>query len=107
MTVSQTTLRAIYTGNGSTTTFAIPGAYPGSPYTLSSDEIQVITRDESVDPPTETVKTLTTHYTISGTNVVFGTAPASGIKVLVWRQLALKNEDFDPSTGGAMSADGV
>jgi hypothetical protein len=39
--------------------------------------------------------------------VVFGTAPATGIIVLVWRQLALTQSALDLSPNGAFTADGV
>lgn len=90
MTISSTTLRQRFNGDGSTKTFAIPFSYPGSPYTLASSEVKVYVRDET-DPNniTETLKTNPTHYTISGTNVVFGTAPTTSQKVLIIRQVAL------------------
>lgn len=89
MTISSTTLRQIYTGDGSNRTFAIPFTYPGSPYTLATSEVEVWTRDESTTPATEALKALTTDYTISSTNIVFGTAPAIAIKIMVRRRVPL------------------
>ena len=82
MTVSSTTTKVSYSGNGSTTAFA---------YTFkifAAAEITVIFRSST---GTETVKTLTTDYTLSnigvdgGGNVTFGSAPASGETVVLIR----------------------
>ena len=82
MTVSSTTTKVSYAGNGSTTAFA---------YTFkifAAAEITVIIRSST---GTETVKTLTTDYTLSnigvdgGGNVTFGSAPASGETVVLIR----------------------
>lgn len=82
MTVSSTTTKVSYSGNGSTTVFA---------YTFkifAAAEITVIIRSST---GTETVKSLTTHYTLSnigvdgGGNVTFGSAPASGETVVLIR----------------------
>jgi len=82
MTVSSTTTKVSYSGNGSTTVFA---------YTFkifAAAEITVIIRSST---GTETVKTLTTDYTLSnigvdgGGNVTFGSAPASGETVVLIR----------------------
>jgi hypothetical protein len=83
MTVSSSTNRVSYNGNGSTTVFA---------YTFKAfdqDDLTVIIR--SADG-TETVKTITTDYTVSGIgedgggNVTFGTAPATGQTVVILRE---------------------
>ena len=82
MTVSSTTTKVSYAGNGSTTAFA---------YTFkifAAAEITVIIRSST---GTETVKSLTTDYTLSnigvdgGGNVTFGSAPASGETVVLIR----------------------
>jgi hypothetical protein len=82
MTVSSTTTKVSYSGNGSTTAFA---------YTFkifAAAEITVIIRSST---GTETVKSLTTDYTLSnigvdgGGNVTFGSAPASGETVVLIR----------------------
>ncbi len=82
MTVSSTTTKVSYSGNGSTTVFA---------YTFkifAAAEITVIIRSST---GAETVKSLTTHYTLSnigvdgGGNVTFGSAPASGETVVLIR----------------------
>ena len=57
MTISTTTIKNSYSGNDSTTSFSYT-------FKIASDsEMQVIIRSST---GTETVKTLTTHYTVSG-----------------------------------------
>ena len=84
MTISSTTVKNSYSGNASTTVFA---------YTFkifANTDLQVIIRSST---GTETVKTLTTHYTVSGVgdasggNVTFtsGNIPASGETVVIRR----------------------
>ena len=86
MTVSSTTTKVSYAGNGSTTVFAYG-------FKIFADaDLRVI---ERAADGTETVKSLTTHYTVSGAgtdsggNVTFGTAPASGVTVIIKRNLTL------------------
>ena len=85
MTVSSTTTRNSYSGNGSTTTFAYG-------FKIFADaDLTVILRAST---GAETVQSLTTHYTVtnagnaSGGNVVFGSAPASGVTVVIRRNMA-------------------
>jgi len=84
MTVSSTTVKNSYSGNSSTTAFA---------YTFkifANTDLQVIIRSST---GAETVKTLTTHYTVSGVgeasggNVTFtsGNTPATGETVVIRR----------------------
>ena len=84
MTVSSTTVKNSYSGNDSTTEFA---------YTFkifADTDLQVIIRSST---GTETTKTLTTHYTVSGAgdasggNVTFtsGNTPATGQTVVIRR----------------------
>ena len=88
MTVSTTTLKVSYSGNGSTAAFA---------YTFkvfAQSELKVIIRSSA---GVETTKTLTTHYTVSGVgsasggNVTFtsGNIPASGETVVILRDTPL------------------
>jgi len=88
MTISSTTTKNSYSGNGSTTTFAYGFYIP------ASTDIQVIVRSAT---GTETVKaegTGSTNYAItnvgnaSGGNIVFVTAPASGETVVLRRNTA-------------------
>ena len=86
MTVSSSTNKVSYSGNGSLTTFA---------YTFKifdqSDVVVILRASDG----TETTQTITTHYTVSGVgsasggNVVFGTAPASGVTVVIIREQPL------------------
>ena len=91
MTISSTTVKVSYSGNGSTTVFA---------YTfkiLDDDEIQVIIRSST---GTETVKTKTTHYTVSGVgssaggNITFLTAPTA-TQTVVLRRLTTQTQETD------------
>ncbi|BAQ86491.1 hypothetical protein [uncultured Mediterranean phage uvMED] len=88
MTVSSTTNKVSYSGNGSTTVFAYT-------FKIFADaDLKVFIRSST---GVETLKTLTTHYTVSnagnasGGNVTFttGNTPASGETVVIQRELAL------------------
>lgn len=84
MTVSSTTSKAIYSGNGSTTAFAVPF------YFLAAADLEVILRSGT----TETVQALTTNYTVSGAGSEAGgtvtmlVAPASGTTLTIRRSIA-------------------
>ena len=86
MTVSSSTSKVSFSGNGSLTTFAY------SFKIFDQDDLTVILRAAD---GTETVQTITTHYTVtgvgsaSGGNVVFGSAPASGVTVVILREQPL------------------
>jgi hypothetical protein len=89
MTVSSATNKVQYNGNGSTTVFA---------YTFkifNQNDLTVIVRSAI---GTETVKTITTHYTVSGVggsgggNVTMLTAPLSGETLTVLREQDLIQE---------------
>ena len=96
MTVSSTNTKNSYSGNGSTTVFA---------YTFKifdDDDITVILRTDATGG--ETVQTKTTDYTVSGVgnagggNITFGTAPASGITVVLIRETAqTQTTDYTPN----------
>lgn len=84
MTVSTTTRRVAYNGNGSTTAFAVPFVFFGP------TELQVIAR---ASDGTETVLAISTDYTVSGGNGATGTvtavtAPASGVSWTIIRNTA-------------------
>lgn len=86
MSVSDTDVKQVFDADGATTTFAIPFAYIADE---GSSFVKVYTYDE--DTGEATLKTITTHYTLSPnnsnpTNVVFVSAPADGLKVLLIRQ---------------------
>ncbi|BAQ86549.1 putative tail fiber [uncultured Mediterranean phage uvMED] len=85
MTVSSSTIKNSYSGDGSTTAFAY-----GFKIFAAADLTVIIRSSTGV----ETVKTITTHYDVSnvgvdgGGNVTFGSAPASGETVVIIRSTA-------------------
>ncbi len=87
MTVSSSTNRASYSGNGSLTTFAYGFKV------FDQDDLTVILRASN---GIETVQTIATDYTVTGVgnvgggNVVFVTAPASGVTVVILREMDLE-----------------
>lgn len=96
MTVASTTSKVSYAGNGSTTAFTVPF------YFLANTDLLVTYRNNSTG--TETVKTLTTDYTVTGAGVSSGgtvtmlSAPASGITVVIQRSVPLtQNVDYQPN----------
>lgn len=90
MTISTTTNRVSYAGNGATTAFAF--GY----YFLANADLVVIKRNTSTGA--ETTQTLTTHYTVSGAGnpaggtVTFVTAPSASEEVIIYRDPAVKQE---------------
>ena len=89
MTVASSTARVSYSGNGSTKTFAV------NFYFLEESHLQVIIRAAD---GTETVKTLTTDYTVAGEgnpaggSITFLSAPANGETVVIVRNLPLTQQ---------------
>ncbi len=86
MTISSTTVKNSYSGNGSTVTFN---------YTFkifTSSDLEVIIRDD--DTATETVQTLNTHYSITGV----GDANGGSITFLV-DAAATPPYDYTPAVG--------
>ena len=102
MTVSTTTTKAIYNGDGSTT------AFPTTFEFFDTADIEVIER--VIATGAETVKTLSTDYTVSGGNGATGTvtavtAPASTVQWAIRRKTPLtqqidyvENDDFPAET---------
>jgi len=84
MTVSTTTSKVSFAGNGSTTAFAV------NFYFLQTSHLKVVLRAAD---GTETVKTLGTDYTVTGAGVPSGgtvtmsTAPASGQTLVIARNV--------------------
>ena len=104
MTISTTIIKSSYSGNGSTTAFTY------SFKITDQDDIQVIIRSAN---GTETVKTLTTHYTVSGVGgnsgtVTFtsGNIPVSG-ETVVLRRSTPKTQAMDLIDNDPMSADTI
>jgi hypothetical protein len=65
MSLSSTTNRISYSGNGSTTAFSFPY------YFLEAGDLKVVLVSSA---GAETVQTLTTHYTVTGAGVAAGGA---------------------------------
>lgn len=86
MTVSSATNRVSFSGNASTTVFAYNFKI------FAQTDLTVILRAAD---GTETTQSLTTHYSVSGVgaasggNVTFGSAPASGVTVVILREQPL------------------
>jgi hypothetical protein len=89
MTVSSATSKVQYNGNGSTTVFAY------SFKVFNQNDLTVIVRSAA---GTETVKTITTHYTVSGVgsagggNVTMLTAPTATETITILREQDLTQE---------------
>ena len=95
MTVASTTSKVSYSGNGSTTAFAV------SFYFLANADLKVTLRSAT---GTEVVKTLSTDYTVTGAGVSSGgtvtmsVAPASGETLVIQRNVALtQSVDYQPN----------
>ncbi len=82
MTIAATGNRYSYAGNGVTTAFSFPRFY------LAKSDIKVYLVDDTTE--VATLQTLNTHYTLSSPGasgtVTFGSAPASGKTVLIYRE---------------------
>jgi len=91
MTISSTTNRVSYTGNGVTTAFAF-----SNPFQVQADLKVLLVL---ISTGAETLQTITTHYTISGTTtngvypnggtVNMVTAPSALYKLVIYREPAL------------------
>lgn len=106
MAVSNTTVKQVYSGDGNTTSFAIPFDYDTDDETV----VKVYLRDESSTPTdgvyTETLQTDPTEYSISGSNVVMVTAPTANEKLIIIRDVT-DNQEFDPVTTAQLDADAL
>ena len=89
MTISTTTARTTYNGNGITTVFSIPFRF------LANGDIVVV---EVSAAGVETTKTLTTHYTLTGAgddaggSVTMLVAPANGTRLIIYRDTDIVQE---------------
>ena len=79
-----------YTGNGSTTTYAFTFPY------LKNADIKV-----ELD---NVLKTETTHYTVSSTNIVFGTAPANNVSIHIYRETDVDSPQATYAAGSSIRA---
>jgi len=98
MTVSTTTLKASYSGNGSTTAFAYTWKV------FASTELKVYIRSSAGVETLKAEGTGSANYAVSGVgetsggNVTFVTAPASGETVVILRDTALtQGTDYQPA----------
>lgn len=95
MTVSSSTSRASYAGNGTTTVFAVPF------YFLANSQLSVSLWSSA---GVETVQVLGTNYSVTGAGVLTGgsitmvVAPASGTTLVITRAVPLTQEtDLQPN----------
>lgn len=94
MTISNETNRIQYNGNGVTTAFAFPY------YFFATSDLVVILTDTTTS--TDTTQVIGTDYTASGTlidgvyssggTITFNTAPASGKRITIYRELTYTQE---------------
>ena len=95
MTVATTTNRVTYTGDGSTTAFAVSFPF--------YDNTDLVVIERVISTGAETTKTLTTHYTVSGGSGSTGTvtavtAPASTVQWIIKRTIPLTQSiDYTPN----------
>lgn len=95
MTVSSSTAKVSYSGNGTTQAFAVPF------YFLANSQLLVVLRSST---GVETTQVLGTNYTVTGAGVLTGgtvtmtTAPASGSTLVITRNVPLTQEtDLQPN----------
>ena len=105
MTISTTTIKNSYSGNSSTTVFAYT-------FKITADsEMEVIIRSAA---GTETVKTLSTHYTVSGAGTssggnvttTSGNTVATG-ETIILRRNTTQTQGMDLIDNDPMSADTI
>jgi hypothetical protein len=95
MTISTTTTRIAYDGNGATNSFAVPFPFFGG------SELEVIER--GIASGAETTLTLGAHYTVAGGDGTAGTvtaavAPATGLQWVIRRKTArTQSTDYTPN----------
>jgi len=94
MTITNTTTKVGYTGDGITVAFPVPFPF------FDTDELEVVER--VVSTGAETVKVLTTHYTVSGGNGSTGTvtsvsgAPPATVQWFILRKTSIVQETDYP-----------
>lgn len=104
MTLSTTTSRVSYAGNGATTSFAFAFKV------WAASNLKVYVRDDTT--LVDTLQTLSSDYSVdivtypNTGNVVFVTAPASGKTVVIVRQMPLTQE-LDLIASGSFAAENV
>lgn len=103
MTIGTTTPRVTYAGNGATTSFAF------SFKVFAASDLKVYKRNNTT--LVDTLQTITTHYTVSGTlpgtgNVVFVSAPSASETVIIIREPS-PEQALDLIASGAFAAESV
>ena len=95
MTVTTTSPRVSYAGNGSTTLFTVPFLFP------ADADLRVVLRSAA---NVETLQVLTTNYTVAGAgnpaggSITMGAAPATGETLVIRRVVALtQGIDYTPN----------
>ncbi|MEQ8195463.1 MAG: phage tail fiber protein [Rhodospirillales bacterium] len=106
MTLSSTTTKAGYGGDGSTTVFPVPFKF------LENGHVKAVLRDETAVPVTETTWVENTHYTLTGAGneaggtVTAASAPVSGQTLLIKRTVP-ETQGTDLPLGGAFPSQSV
>jgi hypothetical protein len=104
MTITSTEVRESYAGNGSTTAFSYPQKF------LADADLIVISRNNTTG--VETLKTITTHYTVSGAGADAGgtvtmlVAPASGTTLIIYLDPTV-TQDLDLGENDSLPAEEV
>ena len=108
MSLSSIIDRVTYSGNGATTAFAFGYMF------FDQSDLVVVKKNNTTG--VETTQTITTHYTISGTQtngvyltggtVTFLTAPASGETVIIYRDRSA-TQDLDLDENGKIPSDNL
>ena len=104
MAVSSTSTTVSYTGNGSTTSFAVTFPFQG---TGATAELEVVQR--TIATGAETTLSYTTHYTVTGGNgstgaVVAASAPANTVQLHIIRK-TLRTQTVDYTANDPFPAD--
>tara|TARA_R110002167_G_scaffold362754_1_gene582285 strand:- start:44 stop:1231 length:1188 start_codon:yes stop_codon:yes gene_type:complete len=104
MAVSSTSTVVSYTGNGSTTSFAVSFPFQG---TGSSAEVEVVQR--TISTGAESVLSYTTHYTVTGGSgstgtVVMASAPADTVQIHI-RRTTTRTQTVDYTANDPFPAD--
>lgn len=109
MTISSTLNRVSYTGNGATTAFAV-----SFPFHAKAD---LVVLEVVIATGAQTTKTLTTHYTISGSTDALGhysnggtvnavTAPASTVRWVIYRD-PMRTQSLDLQDANSFPAENI
>jgi hypothetical protein len=103
MTLTTTTNKVNYAGNGSTTSFAFAFKI------WAASDLKVYLRDNTT--LVDTLQVITTNYTVSGTlpgtgNVVFGVAPTASQTVIIVRENS-ETQDLDLIANGTFAAENI